>query len=349
MKHLFLNKKIVTTVIIAIIVLLFFGILIYTDASFSKHVEGAAEFQMTTAKKFEYENLFSYTGAVQEFVVPKDGSYKIELWGASATGTSSSSGYVSGEISLIKDETLYIYVGVQTGGCNPYYNCSVAFNGGGQGGYFNASNAKYRVAGGGGATDVRLVSGAWNDQTSLRSRIMVAAGSGSGDSYAIAGSAGGLNGYNGSRGTSGSGSAAGTGGTQTSGAGFGVGGTGVISVPASCNCNDGYGGGNGYYGGTGGRGGVATCPSTSGAGGGGSSFISGHLGCNAVNESGVHTGQANHYSGKIFENTKMIDGKGYVWTSVRGAYEQMPNPLGGLYGTGSGHKGNGYAKITYIS
>jgi hypothetical protein len=31
-------------------------------------------------------------------------------------------------------------------------------------------------------------------------------------------------------------------------------------------------------------------------------------GCNAVNESGAHTGQPNHFSGIIFQNPKMTQG-----------------------------------------
>ena len=62
-------------------------------------------------------------------------------------------------------------------------------------------------------------------------------------------------------------------------------------------------GGGGYYGGT-------TYDYTF-AGSGGSSFISGHEGCNAVENNVneiIHTGQPNHYSGYVFQNTKMIDG-----------------------------------------
>ena len=74
------------------------------------------------------------------------------------------------------------------------------------------------------------------------------------------------------------------------------------------------------------------------SGGGGSSFISGYSGCNAISESStssniIHTGQPNHYSGKVFNNAQMI---------ARNA--SMPNHDGN--GNMTGNSGNGYAKIT---
>ena len=68
-------------------------------------------------------------------------------------------------------------------------------------------------------------------------------------------------------------------------------------------------GGGGYYGGGG-----ASCDYPNyndlddSGGGGGSSFISGYTGCDAVNSSGIHTGQANHYSGLTFVNSSMVSG-----------------------------------------
>ncbi len=47
--------------------------------------------------------------------------------------------------------------------------------------------------------------------------------------------------------------------------------------------------------------------------------------------------------------SKMLDGKGYPWTTVIGTtLEQMPSPTGGFYSAGEGHSGNGYARITYL-
>ena len=313
---------------------------------------------------------YAYTGEVQEFIVPYSGYYDIELWGA-AGGTSFSAvgngAYTSGNIYLEKGEQLYIYVGGT--GTNINSSCSTTtsytFNGGGPS---RSSGTNYCGAKGGGATDVRLTSGAWNNAIGLRSRIMVAGGGGGSPSQSVGvteslnSSAGGISsyagglpgtgtGYNNTQGKGASQTSAGAGGSAyaSSGAGsgnngnFGQGGQGGVNTTNSQG--GGGGGGSGYYGGGGGGG----MGSGSIGGGGGSSFISGHTGCNAVNESGSHTGQANHYSGKIFSNSVMIDGRGYSWTSSKGSQQQMPNPTAGYYALGRGRTGNGYARITFIN
>lgn len=88
-----------------------------------------------------------------------------------------------------------------------------------------------------------------------------------------------------------------------------------------------------------------------GSGGGGSSFISGHTECDAIDELStetniVHTGQSIHYSGYSFTNTKIIDGKGYNWTTSKGEYTGMPTHDGTE--TMVGNSGGGYAKITLL-
>lgn len=118
---------------------------------------------------------FSYTGDVQEFIVPygMSGWYKIELWGASANGsigdTATNRGsYTSGTIYLKENEHLYFYIGAK---------------GSSSGGAFNKINSS--VTTGGGATDVRLVSGgtSYNDTVSKSSIIMLAGGGGNGGTY----------------------------------------------------------------------------------------------------------------------------------------------------------------------
>ncbi len=105
----------------------------------------------------------------REYIAPESGWYKIELWGASGYGSSGGKGaYVSGIIFLEDNDFLYFYVGEQ---------------GKSSGTTFNSGTTQ-----GGGATDVRLISGDWNDTNSMNSRIMVAAGGGStGNGGAIAG------------------------------------------------------------------------------------------------------------------------------------------------------------------
>ena len=211
---------------------------------------------------------------------------------------------------------------------------------------------------GGGATDIRLTGGNWDNFASLKSRIMVSGGGGGGFHKTttidrVIGHSGGLTGINANctyknvqnntTGHSGEGGQQTRGGKTGTGAhfeqrleyangGFGFGGFGyhVNMLQATSS-----GGGGGYYGGGHGvhPGGGWT------GGGGGSSFISGHTGCNAISSSStssniVHTGQPNHYSGYVFTNTVMKAGN-----------EVMPSPTGG---TETGHSGNGYCKITWM-
>lgn len=77
---------------------------------------------------------------------------------------------------------------------------SGGYNGGGYGVQRNNNNSYVHNSGsGGGATDVRLVGGAWNNFDSLKSRIMVAAGGGGGSGHeglSTGGYAGGLTRWN---------------------------------------------------------------------------------------------------------------------------------------------------------
>lgn len=95
----------------------------------------------------------------REYIAPEAGWYKIELWGARGGASSSypKGAYVSGIIYLDDNDHIYFYTGAV----------------GGSSGTMNSGSS------GGGATDVRLISGDWNDEESLASRIMVAAGGGS--------------------------------------------------------------------------------------------------------------------------------------------------------------------------
>lgn len=181
---------------------------------------------------------FSYTGDYQEYIVPYSGYYQIELWGAQGGSSSTVGGkgaYTSGTIYLKKDEKIYVYVGESGGNIQ-----TATYNGGGY------SGTLYNARSGGGATDIRLVSGSWDEFESLKSRIMVAAGGGgsTAGNYGCNGGAGGtLEGLAGAKGGSGSGYTVAGGGKQTSpgtpgkgmngntaeAAGFGYGGSGVTS------------------------------------------------------------------------------------------------------------------------
>ena len=303
---------------------------------------------------------FSYTGNVQTYKVKADGVYKIELWGAGALNTAyiaddtiGKGGYTSGNIYLQAGTELFVYVGEQT-----QSSALAGFNGGAPG-----------EAPGGGATDIRLVSGDWKNFNSLKSRIMVAAGggggvlgywSGSNISYTCTtyGSAGGLNGYSAN--------------CNVASFGYGFSGSGASQISGGASGKESYvysfvgtetgsfggggyhdltssGGGGGYYGG-----GHGVHPGSAWTGaGGGSSFISWHDGCDAITDGStstniVHTGQSIHYSNYVFSNTVMIDGRGYKWTDTVGtSVVGMPTFDGNS--TMIGNSGNGYAKITPVA
>ncbi|MDB0519955.1 hypothetical protein C4R87_19225 [Clostridioides difficile] len=126
-------------------------------------------------------------GNIGQSITLKPGRYKFECWGArgGATGTLPSSGsyyygkggYSSGELTLRKESTLYAYVGYD--GKKGYdFNC---------GGYSGSAS-------GGGATDIRLFNGAWDNEQGLLSRIIVAGGGGGTKDTYDGGHGGGLKG-----------------------------------------------------------------------------------------------------------------------------------------------------------
>ena len=286
----------------------------------------------------------------------------MECWGAQGGGTSSYPGgkgaYTSGNINLTAATSLYIYVGqagddvtnkTATNNTNITFpgNSSISwagrypgvitYNNGFQTYVINAS----WVCAGGGATDIRTVSGVWNNASSLNSRIMVAAG-GAGTMFYnktdLGGAAGAYTGYAGV--ITGPDGAAAKGGEQTRGGAHGTGSWSASTTTYGLTTNGraafgqtavykvcGSGGGGGWWcGGNGAHGG-----GTTGSGAGGSSYISGHTGC-ANNAS---------YS---FNTTVMIDGKGYKWTNTS-SYVSQAIPAHSGYSSGAGHTGNGYARI----
>lgn len=258
----------------------------------------------------EFEKDFLYTGAVQEYVVPKTGYYEIELWGAGgptsdgatayvANFTGAGGSYTKGKIELQEGEKLYFYVGQKTD-----VKGTTSFNGG-------PSSGSTGIPGGG-ATDVRLENGTWNNTASLRSRIMVAGGGGTGVMYQ-AGTGGGLLGVDGIGSVGPSQITGGVGSLTERNGSFGIGGSGC-------------GGGGGYYGG----GGTSCATGASG----GSSYISGYAGVNAINSSGVHTNDTIHYSNKYFIDTEVIPGNMVIPTTDKIGYM-------------SGNTSNGHAKIRY--
>ena len=122
------------------------------------------------------------------------GKYKFEAWGAAGYYSVCSKveyspgngGYTSGFLTLKQYKTIYVYVGESGQFNNGVFN-GIKYDEYMSGGYH----------GGGGATDFRLEKGEnWYDFSSLKSRIMVAAGGGGSDCFK-GGHAGGLIGFNG--------------------------------------------------------------------------------------------------------------------------------------------------------
>ncbi|MER0313724.1 glycine rich domain-containing protein [Clostridioides difficile] len=148
---------------------------------------------------------FNYTGAEQSVVLPP-GKYVMECWGACGGNyydfvQCAKGGYTAGSLILKENTTLHVYVG-QSGYCkgvNGIETCRSGFNGaGGITTYKSASDGYYSLAGGG-ATDIRLIGGNWDNLQSLLSRIIVAGGGGggSGNSHDSIGHGGGTKGKDG--------------------------------------------------------------------------------------------------------------------------------------------------------
>ena len=297
------------------------------------------------------------------FTAPYAGSYTMECWGAQGSklsGTNSShtsvttslvggkGGYTKGTINLSASKSLYIYVGSSSRNGSTNYS----FNGGA----YESNGCGTKC--GGGATDIRVKNGSWDNFTSLKSRIMVAAGGGSvGDrGEGFGGGNGGYGGgLTGQRGQIDSRTRTNANWYQWFGpAGGQTGADGAVTWASVSGTKPGWGadvnlmigsfgkgasaqdgeGGGGWYGGGG---------SGHAGGAGGSSYISGHSGCRAIKQSAtVSTGGTSyHESGSV----ATIDNVSYTFTStsmIAGNGTQA-KPGGGME---TGHSGNGYARIT---
>ena len=331
----------------------------------AKQGNGYAKISLVKKQKNTIKE-FNYTGDVQAYTIPTTGKYKIELWGAQGNNPETlrilggKGAYTSGIIELNEGETIYVYVGEHR------EDRLESFNAGTTGGTGNDSvnGGSVNGYGGGGATDIRLVSGAWNDDNSLASRIMVAGGGGGASNYAyyaeggVGGTLTGGDGNNGKYPNQGYVNTPPTGGTQISGGlasitnnghnSYGTGSNGSFGKGGNGNSQWGSGGGGGYYGGGGG----AWSDYSVDSGAGGSSYISGYKGAIAITSANDLTPRLDsqgrqcnldsddvtcsyHYSDKKFTNGVMKAGN-----------EAMPNYDDS--DTMDGNEGNGYAKITFV-
>jgi len=218
---------------------------------------------------------FPYTGNSQQFNRYNATNFNVSLRGAGGgDGDNSSRGsrgaLAAGNVVSNLQSTYWVFIG-GTGTTNSTNGGGGAagYNGGGQA--YDSGNPSWSIAGSSGGSDIRLTNGAWNDGTSLNSRILVAGGGASASRNGGSGTAG-EGGYpSGGNGTDGGGGGAG-------GQGGGQGGGGGSVGSSSFAGGFGYGGGyNGSYNVLGGSGGGGWYGGSSGAfhmgnGGGGSSY-----------------------------------------------------------------------------
>lgn len=122
-----------------------------------------------------YED-FDFTGDVQTFEAPLDGTYILEIWGAQGgddhLALGGRGGYSKGEKNLKVGDFLYVYVGGKGPDRVNGYSIPGGWNGGGWG--RNGKSPNYNGASGGGATDIRLIN------KDINNRIIVAGGGGGG-------------------------------------------------------------------------------------------------------------------------------------------------------------------------
>lgn len=284
------------------------------------------------ATNFAFKDGTSGEAVSQTYTVPsgQSGWYKIELWGASGGSTTSETGvvraggkgaYTSGLIYLAENDEVYFYIGGTT------TNSSGGANGGGAG--------AGKGMGGGGSTDVRIKSGEWNDDKSLRTRLMVAAGGGGAEGFkegATGGNAGAIIGRSGQSNIASD---------KYTNAGYGSQkgpilvnwinlwekvdkcNSGYISrdsdsvskIKTACGKlglgggatnNEGGGGGSGYFGGGAGSSDNST---VAGSGGGGSSFIAGYAGVKYSHQwPGYSEDKYYTETSRFFVNGQMVEG-----------------------------------------
>ncbi len=266
-------------------------------------------------------NDFDYTGKVQTFTAPADGTYKLETWGAEGGGNityyGGKGGYSYGNVTLKKGQIVYIAVGeagkfLQGGPTlGTAASAAATFNGGGRGQTYEDSNGNIggTSGSGGGATSIQTSlhgDGQLKNYESVKDTdvLIVAGGGGAGNNCNYPWNAG-AGGYGGGE-SGGNGVDIGAqdwkrnggldthGGTQSYGSAFGQ------SIDRD---NAAVGGGGGWYGGF--SGGIDS------SGGG-----SGHI-------------------GPMLANAATIAGN-----------QSFTSPSGG---TETGHTGNGYARITLVS
>ena len=273
---------------------------------------------------------FDFTGSEQTFTAPYNGIYKLEIWGASGgnydtTYIGGYGGYSIGSTNLLANDKLYINVGGKGEDKSTSATITGGYNGGGNG----AGISSIYSTSGGGATHIATQSGLLKNLSSNKSSILIVSGGGGGTSYQsgpYTGSGGSGGGYIGNNGTNTQTNwVYGSGGTQTSGGASG-GGNKVNNEDRGTDGSFGAGGNGLHYSGGGGGGYYGGGASNQAGGGGGSGYIGNDLLVNKLMYC---------YNCKTTESE---DIKTLSTTNISSTATSNYSK-----------KGNGYARITFIS
>lgn len=207
-------------------------------------------------KKIETTYVFNYSGQIDEFVVPANGIYKLECWGAQGGNVPDTysenhiggyGGYSVGTVSLNKNDELYIVVG-GSGEASLTSSAGARAKGGYNGGgysYIQGSSGTLFAAGGGGATHIATSTGLLKDLVNNKEDILIVAGGGAG-AYGYGTSTQWWNGNSGGGYKGGYSFYEANAATQNSGYAFGQAGNTADNYATNYNRS---GGGGGYYGG----------------------------------------------------------------------------------------------------
>jgi hypothetical protein len=284
-------------------------------------------------------DVLTFTGSVQEFVVPAEVySVTAKLWGAGggtggyAGNGGGAGGHTSGTFGVTPGSTLYVVVG---GGGQGTTGSS---GWGGWGGWSVGSGgfgAQGDASGGGGGG----YSGIFHTAVTHSTAILIAGGGGGGTGF-IAGGGGG-----GPSGRDGGGANYGRGGSQLSGgmagnlstsfpkAGSALLGGDAVGIRTTSGPSDGGGGGSGYFGGGGGTGDAC-------GGGGGSGFVT-----SSVTSGGTISGQQGQPGGARAQPQATSD-PSYI---TSGSYGWAVGTGGAGGGAGEGKNGgHGLVSIQYV-
>ena len=289
---------------------------------------------------------FDFTGSYQTCRIEKSGVYRLDVWGAQGGSRDNNSvnygGFATGEVTLEKNNDLYVFVGGQG------QKFAGGYGGGGNGGFYVGDTTSSQWGyGGGGATYIILNNSNTLDKLGpTNQNILIVAGGGGGSGgnsgnslqYAAGGAGGGFKGANGINtysGTDGNpiNNNFGTGGTQTAGGvtfdanitttsgSFGKGG----NFGKYSDTIGGAGGGGGFYGGAGSYRGYA-------GGGGGSGYIGSskltgnkymycYSGCSTSTQDDIKT-YSTPYSSYTAVRNKVKAGDGYAMITPITTYTQ---------------------------